>query len=215
MLENPKFTEWLMAELQRRDYGCVQEGGEIKVSRNDFPVTDILGGGNYRVYKNTPHDDERHKIRAIYESFTEAYRLYESGAPLGNRPSYHIMCEYGDYIMAAKPMDYGYVEFVTWQRDAEKTWVEAGHYFTDYEAAKEDFAVRCGLVNRYKMFNETELKLIHQGLVHLGADYPYLTAEQMNNVGKLIEKVETIVPAIQERSVYEAYELVPEDGLEI
>jgi hypothetical protein len=35
----------------------------------------------------------------------------------------------------------------------------------------------------------------------------------MTNVGKLIEKVEMMVPEIQERSVYESHELVPEDGL--
>ena len=215
MLEKPNFVEWLIAELNRRGYECAQGNNEIKVSRNGFPVTDILGGGDYRIYKNAPNDDERHNVRAVYESFSEAYKLYENGIPLNSNPEYHIMCEYGNCLMAAKPMGCGYMEFVTWQRDDDKTWVELGHYFAGYEAAKEDFAVRCGLVNRYKMFNETELKLIHQGLVHLGADYPHLTAEQMANVGKLIDKVEIIVPAIQERSVYESHEFLPEDGLEI
>jgi hypothetical protein len=37
----------------------------------------------------------------------------------------------------------------------------------------------------------------------------------MTNVGKLIEKIEMIVPAIREREIYEQYDLVAEDGLEI
>ena len=215
MLEKIKFVEILMNELKKQGYVCKHEDGEIKVTKSGFPVTDILGSGEYRVYRNTPDDQERHEVRAIYESFSEAYRLYENGQSVSSQPDYHVICELGNYVMAAKLMDLGYMEFVTWQQDTEKTRVDIGHYFTDYEAAAEDFAVRCGLVNRYKMFNETELKLIHQGLVHLGADYPHLTAEQMTNVGKLIEKVEMIVPAIQERSVYEAQELVAEDGLEL
>jgi hypothetical protein len=112
-------------------------------------------------------------------------------------------------------MGYGYMEFATWQQSADKMRVDAGNYMDNYEKAKEDFSARAGLVDRYKMFNETELKMLYRGLVHLGADYPHLTADQMTNVGKLIEKVEIIVPAIRERSVYENYELVPQDGLEV
>jgi hypothetical protein len=37
----------------------------------------------------------------------------------------------------------------------------------------------------------------------------------MTNVGKLIEKVEMIVPEIQERDLFESQDLVAEDGLEI
>jgi len=215
MLKKPKFVELLLYELKKRGYDCSHEDGEIKVSKNGFPVTDILGSTEYRVYKNTPDDDERRNVVSIHESLSEAYKLYENGKPLYSQPQYHVLCEYGNYVMAARLMELGGMEFVTWQQDAEKTRVDAGHYFTDYEAVMEDFAVRCGLVNRYKMFNETELKLIHQGLVHLGADYPHLTAEQMTNVGKLIEKVEMMVPEIQERSLYEAHDLIPEDGLEM
>jgi len=204
-----------MNELKKQGYDCKHEDGEVKVSKNGFSVTDILGSGEYRVYRNAPNDEERNNVHAIYESLSEAFSLYEKGQPVNANPQYHAMCEFGNYLLTAKLMNYGYMEFVTWQQNADGTSVDAGHYFTDYEAAKEDFAKRCGLVNRYKMFSETELKLIHQGLVHLGADYPHLTSEQMTNVGKVIEKVEMIVPAIQQRSMYEAHDLVAEDGLEM
>ena len=59
------------------------------------------------------------------------------------------------------------------------------------------------------------MKLLRQGLVHLGANYPDLTAEQNTNVGKLIEKVEMIVPSIQKHEQLEHHELVPDDGLEV
>ena len=215
MDDKERFIGILQAELRRQGFDCTQENGEIKVSKNGFPVADILGGGEYRVYRNTVNDHDRDQVRAIYESLSEAYHLYEKGEPVSAQPLYHKLCEFANYILAAKLMGYGYMEYVTWQQDEERTRVDVGHYFTDYEAAKEDMAVRCGLVNRYKMFNETELKLIRQGLVHLGADYPHLTAEQMTNVGKLIERVEIIVPSLREREYYEHQDLVAEDGLEI
>jgi hypothetical protein len=215
MDDRETLIELLQTELNRQGYDSAYEDDEIKVSKNGFHVTDILSNGSYRVYRNVVNDDERDQVRSIYESISDAYRLYEKGEPLAAQPKYHKLCEFANYVLAAKPMGYGYMEFVTWQQDEERTRVDVGHYFTDYEAAKEDLAVRAGLVNRYKMFDETELKLIRQGLVHLGADYPHLTVEQMTNVGELIEKIEMIVPAIREREIYEQYDLVAEDGLEI
>ena len=154
------------------------------------------------------------KVNEIIDAWENAPALTPQGLS-----SYRVLAGYNGVILAArddseKGLGYGF-EFVTWKSDHDRTGVILGNYSTDYEAAKEDFATRCGLVNRYKMFNETELKLIRQGLVHLGADYPHLTAEQMTNVGKLIEKVEIIVPALRERDYYEDQDLVAEDGLEI
>ena len=217
MINNQKFMELLGETLKRQGYSCTRDGDEIKVNKDGFPVADILGNGEFRVYRNTMHDYDRDRIRAIYESISEAYALYEKGAPLkiDNLSKYHKLCEFGNYIIAAKIMSNCSMEFVTWQQDAERTRVDIGHYFTDYEHAKQDFAVRTGLIDRYKMFDETELKLIRQGLVHLGADYPHLTAQQMANVGKMIKRIEMIVPAVREHEQLEHQALVPDDGLEI
>jgi hypothetical protein len=213
MDDREKFIELPQAELKRRGYDCTRENDEIKVSKNGFPVTDILGGGEYRVYRNTLNDSDYHSVRAVYESLSEAYSLYEKGEPLAAQPRYRKLCEFGNYLIAARPMGYGYMEFVTWQQDAERTRVDVGHYTADYEAAKEDFAVRCGLVSRDKLFSETEMKLIRQGLVYLGANFPDLTYEQNTLLGKAVEKIEMIVPEIQEHEESERGELMPDDEL--
>jgi hypothetical protein len=220
MLENHKFISLLQAELKRQGYECTLENGEVKVTKNGFNITDILVSGEhsqYRIYKNTLNDYEYQQVRAINESMSEAYRLYEQGEPLAAQPLYRKLCELGNYVLAVtgKLIDYGYMEYATWKQDADKTGVDAGNYFTDYEAAKEDFALRCGLIDRNKLFSETEMKLIRQGLVHLGVNYPDLTFEQNTLLGKVVEKIEMIVPEIQERDHYEAHDLIAEDGLEM
>jgi hypothetical protein len=215
MLDNPKFAELLIASLKKQGYDCEHENGEIKVSKNGFSIADIKDETTYCVYRNTLNDSEYYNVRAIHESLTEAFRLYEQGEPVAAQPQYRKLCEFGNYLIAAKLMNYGYMEFVTWQQDAEKTRVDVGHYLTDYAAAKEDFALRCGLVDKNRMFDETEMKLIRQGLVHLGADFPDLTAEQMTLLGKVVERIEMLVPEIREHEELEHGELAPDDGLEV
>jgi len=215
MLDNPKYAGLLLEALKGQGYGCVQENGEIMVSKNGFPVTDILSNGEYRVYRSTPGSCELRKVRSIHESLTEAFGLYEKGAPVASQPKYRMLCEFGRHLLAAKLMEGRYLEFVTWQRDADKAGVNTGHYFTAYEAAKQDFTARCGLVDRNKLFSETEMKLIRQGLVCLGANFPSLTLEQNTLLGKVVERIEMIVPEIRDHEELEHQGLVPDDELEV
>jgi len=214
MNDRERFTKLLMADLRQKGYEAILDENEIKVTKEGIPVTDILGSGEYRLYRNT-HSDEYLRVRSIYESFREAYNLYEIGTPVSAQPTYRILCEFGDCILAAAVKSLGFMEFVTWQQDTEKTRVDAGHYTTDYKMAKQDLALRAGLIDRNKMFSETELTVIHQGLLYLGTNYPDLTSSQMKSVGEIIEKIEMIVPVIKDRDGYEQHNLLPEDGLEI
>jgi hypothetical protein len=54
-------------------------------------------------------------------------------------------------------------DFVTWRldRNGER---ELGHYHGSYADAKEDFALRAGLVDRSRLFTETELSAIRSSL---------------------------------------------------
>jgi len=212
-----QFTNGLLQELRKKGYDCAFDGKIIKISKNGSPMMSLYLNGDYKPH-NTSVSDNICEIRTIRQTTKEAYENYYNGKPLGykNLTRYRSLAAFNGVVLAARmENDSSCLEYVTWRQTHGNTGVESGNYFSDYEAAKEDFASRAGLVNRYKMFTETELKLLHQGLVHLGANYPHLSTEQMINVGKLIEKVEIIVPAIQARSVQEAHGLVAEDGLEI
>ena len=158
-------------------------------------------------------------IQPIVDKVNEQVAAWEKSQPISfnDTSKFRIIAEYNNVVLAARDdgnIGHG-LHFTTWAYNLDRTGFDDGHYTEDYEAAKEDFAVRAGIINRYKMFSETELKLIRQGLVYLGANYPDLTTEQMTNVGKLIEKVEIIVPSIQKHEELEHNEIVPDDGLEI
>ena len=161
------------------------------------------------------------QIRPIVSRVNEITAAWEKApaVPFEDISRFRILSEYNGAALAARDdSEYGLdycLKFVTWRYNYERTGFEHGNYTTDYDTAKEDFAVRSGLVDRRKLFNETELTLIRQGLVYLGADYPDLTSDQMTILGKVVEKIEELVPAIRQREELEAHNLVPDDGLEV
>ncbi|MDR2559190.1 MAG: hypothetical protein LBC86_06575 [Oscillospiraceae bacterium] len=112
---------------------------------------------------------------------------------------------------------YGF-EFVTWKRYPNSEGFEHGNYTTNYESAKEDFATRSGLIDKSKMFTETQLKIIHQGLVRLGCEGSVpgggeLSADDMEELDMAMRKVEQIIPKIINHEILEHHDLVPDDGL--
>lgn len=69
-------------------------------------------------------------------------------------------------------------------------------YFYNKEAAFEDFALRSGLVDEKKLFNETELTLIHSGLVKLRMMDSDLDRKGLDAVDALIYHIEETVPGL-------------------
>lgn len=72
-------------------------------------------------------------------------------------------------------------------------------YFYNRDMAFEDFALRSGLVDEKKLFTETELKILHAGLVKLRTDDQELDREGMESVAALVERIEDIVPELGKR----------------
>ncbi len=161
------------------------------------------------------------EIKPLVNRVNEIIAAWEKApaVPVEDISHFRVLSEYNNVVLAARDdseLGYGHgLYFVTWRYNYSRTGLEHGNYTENYDAAKEDFALRCGLVDKNKMFDETEMKLIRQGLVHLGADFPDLTLEQNTLLGKVVERIEMLVPEITEHEELEHSELVPDDGLEI
>jgi hypothetical protein len=95
----------------------------------------------------------------------------------------------------------GCADFVTWRldRNGER---EIGHYFDDYAEAKEDFAVRAGLLDRSKLFTETELAVLRSSLSdYLSLDGNSLTYGNEETVRGVIGKIDAVIaPEIEEQA---------------
>lgn len=85
----------------------------------------------------------------------------------------------------------------TYRKDAEHGNVAIQRqYFYNKEAAFENFALRSGLVDEKKLFSETDLKILHAGLVKMRTVDNDLDAEDLNSVAALIDRIEDIVPEL-------------------
>ena len=75
----------------------------------------------------------------------------------GLEGDYRILADFGDAVLAGHPSERG-VRFVTWEWDWDREGVHHGHYFqNDYDAAKRDFTVRGGLVQKGALFEPEQL----------------------------------------------------------
>lgn len=88
----------------------------------------------------------------------------------------------------------------TYRKDAEHgNAAIQRRYFYNKEAAFEDFALRSGLVDEKKLFSETELKILHTGLIKMRTIDNDLDAEDLDSVAALIDRIEDIVPELSKK----------------
>ena len=93
----------------------------------------------------------------------EYMRIFERAPALkaiGLEDSYKVLADFGDAVLAGRSCKTG-AKFVTWEWDFDRQGVHAGHYFMEnYEAAKQDFAVRAGLVESQRLFSDEQIAVI-------------------------------------------------------
>ncbi|MCL2035034.1 MAG: hypothetical protein FWG94_09935 [Oscillospiraceae bacterium] len=100
-------------------------------------------------------------VSEIVESWEKSTALTLEGVP-----EFRKLAEYNKIVLAARDdSEYGRgLHFVTWEYNYEHTGFNHGHYFTDYAAAKEDFAVRAGLMPQAKVFTKEQATEIRRAV---------------------------------------------------
>ena len=108
---------------------------------------------------------------------------------------YRILADFGDAVMAGHPTERG-VQFVTWEWDFDRKGVHQGHYFQDdYEAAKRDFTVRSGLVQKDALFEPEQLAQIYHALSFVREQDETLSFGRDQELAELMEQVGGLLPA--------------------
>lgn len=121
---------------------------------------------------------------------------YEGEAGKGENGVVQINRHNGVVLACKQHPILGYV-LSTYREDTEHGGAPIQRqYFYSREAAFEDFALRSGLVDARKLFNETELTLLHSGLVKLRTMDSELDREGLEHVAALIGRIEEVVPEL-------------------
>ena len=107
---------------------------------------------------------------------------------------YRILADFGDAVLAGHPTERG-VQFVTWEWDFDREGVHHGHYFQDdYEAAKRDFTVRSGLVQKDALFEPEQLAEIYRALRLVREQDESLSFGRDRELAELMDQVGGLLP---------------------
>ena len=94
-------------------------------------------------------------------------KLLETAPPLKAESladGYRVLAEFNGTVLAGKKTLLG-AQFVTWAWDYDRRGVSNGHYYMeDYQGAREDFALRSGLVARERVFDREQLEGLRQAV---------------------------------------------------
>ena len=84
---------------------------------------------------------------------------------------------------------------MTWGWDFDREGVHHGHYFQqDYEAAKRDFTLRSGLVQKDALFEPEQLAEIYHALSFVREQDETLSFGRDQELAELMEQVGGLLP---------------------
>ena len=131
------------------------------------------------------------KMTSEYMAILEnAPRLKASGL----HGDYRVLADFGSAVLAGHPTERG-VQFVTWEWDFDREGVHHGHYFQDdYDAAKRDFTVRSGLVQKDALFEPEQLAEIYHALSFVREQDETLSFGRDQELAELMEQVGGLLP---------------------
>ena len=208
-----RYLEEVRIPLHRAGFGTLPlEGEQLPVLWNSAPLCRITGKGSVfyrREDADTPQaEDALYRVEDIAAKTLEYMTAMESAPRLkasGLDGDYRVLADFGDAVLAGHPTELG-VQFVTWEWDWDRKGVHHGHYFQDdYEAAKRDFTVRSGLVQKDALFEPEQLAEIYRALAFVREQDESLSFGRDRELAELMEQVGKSLPeaALRQRDAPE------------
>ena len=207
-MENKYFTE-LAHRLQAAGITTGHpERNQLTVLLNDQPVLFVSSESDVFLLpagSNPPEASELyHKVAQTAE---EVYAYVEAiqTAPLlhasGLSEKFHLLADFGGAVLAGRELENGWgYQFVTWIWDHDRTGVSHGHYYEeDFQGAKQDFAVRSGLISKAQLFLPEELTQLYRATDYLLDEGPEPEDGQLKALQTSRTKIEYTVPDLVER----------------
>ena len=175
------------AELSRRlnadgIESCGIEDKRLEVFLHSQPVLYVSPASDVFLLPAGSQNEEASELyHQVAMAADEVYSYVETmqNAPLLHAPGLHedfrLLADFGGAVLAGQERENGQgYQFVTWIWDYDRTGVSHGHYYEDdFQSAKQDFAVRSGLMCSEPLVS----KFGQTGLVRVSLG-PYNTLEE-------------------------------------
>ena len=110
---------------------------------------------------------------------------------------YRLLAEFNGAVLAGHATQHG-VQFVTWARDSSGDGLCYGHYFSPqgYDAAKQDFALRSGLVSPNRLFSDEQLAVLFDACQHMQELGLTSSQEQERLLEEVMCRIEDALPQV-------------------
>ena len=196
-MDRKQYFEELHIALTREGFTSQPKQGELlPVEWGGLPLCRITADGGVRYWQEDVATPERKRAceRATDLACTvREYMTLLEQAPLLQAQSltgdYRLLADFNGAVLAAHPTRLG-VQFVTWDWSFDRTGLNQGNYFQEnYVGAKQDFAIRAGLISKQQIFNQEQLIEIYRccsDTLDAGFD---LTAEQEKCIRGVQEQI--------------------------
>ena len=196
-MDRKQYFEELHIALTREGFTSQPKQGELlPVEWGGLPLCRITADGGVRYWQEDVATPERKRAceRATDLACTvrEYMTLLEQAPPLQAQSltdDSRLLADFNGAVLAAHPTRLG-VQFVTWDWSFDHTGLNQGNYFQEnYVGAKQDFAIRAGLISKQQIFNQEQLVEIYRccsDTLDAGFD---LTAEQEKCIRGVQEQI--------------------------
>ena len=199
-MEAKKFLQQVYSKIRKQEDLIVKLNDDcIEIIESNKVIIQIDGKGSmfYSADKRVSNivDKLCEEIQPIVCSVDEYLRAMESAPLLTARDfnmRYKKLAEFNGAVFGGTEHEStGEFEFATW--DCRNNALYHGHYYTDYEKAKEDFALRSGLLNENKLFTDKELCEIYRCIDDTLSGVYELTEEQTEMLDGIQRKIKASV----------------------
>ena len=207
-MDRKQYFEELHIALTREGFTSQPKQGELlPVEWGGLPLCRITADGGVRYWPEDLATPERERaceqVTDLACTVREYMTLLEQAPPLQAQSltdDYRLLADFNGAVLAAHPTRLG-VQFVTWDWDYARTGVVHGHYFMEnYDAAKQDFATRSGLIPKEQLFSPEQLTEIFRCCADsVDEDFFELTDMQEEMIRGIQQQIRVCVPDLDER----------------
>ena len=200
--QKEQFLQEVERKLLRRELDAkLLEDGMIHIKWNEKPLCSVDRDGivRFRPADITGPEVDR-QLRTVIQAagqVKEYMRIFERAPALkavGLQDTFKVLADFGDAVLAGRSCKTG-AKFVTWEWDFDRQGVHAGHYFMEnYEAAKQDFAVRAGLVESQRLFSDEQIAVIKKACEFALEDDATLSYAEEKQLRSVQEQIEALLP---------------------
>ena len=184
------------------------EKNRLTVLLNNQPVLSVSAGSDVFLLPAGSNQPEAGELyHKVAQTADEVYAYVEAvqTAPLlhasGLSEKFHLLADFGGAVLAGRELENGWgYQFVTWIWDHDRAGVSHGHYYEeDFQGAKQDFAVRYGLISKAQLFSPEELTQLYRATDYLLDEGPEPEDGQLKALQTSRTKIEYTVPDLAER----------------